>query len=356
MSLEDKRENKNKNGKSNKIEKSDKSEKGDLTKNILNKVSYFINKKLNNINFNKIDNINENVQILLNEYEKQNKYLNNKINVLESLLILMNKDMNDLKKKIKNKNFVCSSNSSNNLVNSNSSNNLSPKYDNKKELDFNNISLLNHNEENELSDLNEFINIQKNNDLNEFINIEENNNLNEFINIEENNNLNELINIEENNNLNELNNIEKNKLNQEIPIIKVNSFSNFYIDIKKEKLELDNSFIKKCLESHTINADLKIFKKIYIEEIPNSCYSIRTIKGNYQYWLNNKMNDDDENGTYIKDIIIHNISNAYLEANNFDHYLQDNDLFIKNQEYILDMNKQKYKDKLFNNILKIIKE
>ena len=320
MSLEDKQENKNKNGKSNKIEKSDKSEKGDLTKNILNKVSYFINKKLNNINFNKIDNINENVQILLNEYEKQNKYLNNKINVLESLLILMNKDMNDLKKKIKNKNFVCSSNSSNNLVNSNSSNNLSPKYDNKKELDFNNISLLNHNEENELSDLNEFINI------------------------------------EENNNLNELNNIEKNKLNQEIPIIKVNSFSNFYIDIKKEKLELDNSFIKKCLESHTINADLKIFKKIYIEDIPNSCYSIRTIKGNYQYWLNNKMNDDDENGTYIKDIIIHNISNAYLEANNFDHYLQDNDLFIKNQEYILDMNKQKYKDKLFNNILKIIKE
>lgn len=337
MSLEDKQDkqenkNKNKNGKSNKIEKSDKSEKGDLTKNILNKVSYFINKKLNNINYNKIDNINENVQILLNEYEKQNKYLNNKINVLESLLILMNKDMNDLKKKIKNKNFVCSSNSSNNLVNSNSSNNLSPKYDNKKELDFNNISLLNHNEENELSDLNEFINIQKNNDLNEFINIEENNNLNE------------------------LNNIEKNKLNQEIPIIKVNSFSNFYIDIKKEKLELDNSFIKKCLESHTINADLKIFKKIYIEDIPNSCYSIRTIKGNYQYWLNNKMNDDDENGTYIKDIIIHNISNAYLEANNFDHYFQDNDLFIKNQEYILDMNKQKYKDKLFNNILKIIKE
>ena len=340
MSLEDKQENKNKNGKSNKIEKSDKSEKGDLTKNILNKVSYFINKKLNNINFNKIDNINENVQILLNEYEKQNKYLNNKINVLESLLILMNKDMNDLKKKIKNKNFVCSSNSSNNLVNSNSSNNLSPKCDNKKELDFNNISLLNHNEENELNHI-----VQ--NELSD---------LNEFINIEENNNLNELINIEENNDLNELNNIVKNKLNQEISIIKVNSFSNFYIDIKKEKLELDNSFIKKCLESHTINADLKIFKKIYIEDIPNSCYSIRTIKGNYQYWLNNKMNDDDENGSYIKDIIIHNISNAYLEANNFDHYLQDNDLFIKNQEYILNMNKQKYKDKLFTNILKLIQE
>ena len=67
------------------------------------------------------------------------------------------------------------------------------------------------------------------------------------------------------------------------------------------------------------------------------------------------MNDDDENGTYIKDIIIHNISNIYLKVNNFDDYLEDNDLFIKNQEYILNMSKQKYKDRLFNNILKIIK-
>ena len=68
------------------------------------------------------------------------------------------------------------------------------------------------------------------------------------------------------------------------------------------------------------------------------------------------MNDDDENGTYIKDIIIHNISNIYLKVNNFDDYLEDNDLFIKNQEYILNMSKQKYKDRLFNNILKIIKD
>ena len=50
-------------------------------------------------------------------------------------------------------------------------------------------------------------------------------------------------------------------LNEDIPIMKVNSFSNFYKDIKKEKLELDNNFVKKCLESHNINSDLKIFIK-----------------------------------------------------------------------------------------------
>ena len=299
MSLEIKQESKTKKDKIDKNENLDKSEKNDrldISKNILNKVSYLMNKKLNNINLNKIDIIFENIQILLNEYEKQNKFLYNKIDVLENLLILVNKDINDLKKKIKSKNYM-------NSVSSNNLNLLSEKIK-KKELDSDdNHELI---ETNELN----YKNINESND----------------------------------------------NLNEDIPIMKVNSFSNFYKDIKKEKLELDNNFVKKCLESHNINSDLKIFKKIYIDDIPSSSYSIRTIKDNYQYWLNNKMNDDDENGTYIKDIIIHNISNIYLEVNNFDDYLEDNDLFIKNQEYILNMSKQKYKDRLFNNILKIIKD
>ena len=299
MSLEIKQESKTKKDKIDKNENLDKSEKNDrldISKNILNKVSYLMNKKLNNINLNKIDIIFENIQILLNEYEKQNKFLYNKIDVLENLLILVNKDINDLKKKIKSKNYM-------NSVSSNNLNLLSEKIK-KKELDSDdNHELI---ETNELN----YKNINESND----------------------------------------------NLNEDIPIMKVNSFSNFYKDIKKEKLELVNNFVKKCLESHNINSDLKIFKKIYIDDIPSSSYSIRTIKDNYQYWLNNKMNDDDENGTYIKDIIIHNISNIYLEVNNFDDYLEDNDLFIKNQEYILNMSKQKYKDRLFNNILKIIKD
>ena len=86
-----------------------------------------MNKKLNNINLNKIDIIFENIQILLNEYEKQNKFLYNKIDVLENLLILVNKDINDLKKKIKSKNYM-------NSVSSNNLNLLSEKIK-KKELD-----------------------------------------------------------------------------------------------------------------------------------------------------------------------------------------------------------------------------
>ena len=158
--------------------------------------------------------------------------------------------------------------------------------------------------------------------------------------------------LEKKNSENFINNIESNIV-ENIPLIKSNSF-NSYIELKKEKSDLDSDFVKKCMESHSISSDLKIFKKIYIDNVHNSCYSIRHISGNYQYWLNNKMNLDDENGTYIKDTIINNISNIYLSENIFDNYKDETDLFIKNQEYILNMSKDKYKEKIFKNILKII--
>ena len=100
--------------------------------------------------------------------------------------------------------------------------------------------------------------------------------------------------------------------------------------------------------------DLKIFKKIYIDNIPCGYYSIRNIKKKYQYWLNGTMNNDDDHGTYIKDTISSNIYNCYLKINNYDNYAEDIDQFVKNQEYILNLNEQKYKDKLFAQIIKII--
>ena len=121
-----------------------------------------------------------------------------------------------------------------------------------------------------------------------------------------------------------------------------------------EDIELDIIFIKKCLHAQSISSDLKIFKKIYIDNIPCGYYSIRNIKKKYQYWLNDKMNDDDDDGNYIKNTIVSNIYNAYLKINNYDNYADDIDQFVKNQEYILSINEQKYKDKLFNHIIKII--
>ena len=87
--------------------------------------------------------------------------------------------------------------------------------------------------------------------------------------------------------------------------------------------------------------------------MPESYYPIRHIKGNYQYWLNNKMNIDEE-GNYIKDTIIDNISNIYLYINTFDNYSDNIDLFLRNQEYILNMSNTKYKNNFLKKLLKII--
>lgn len=254
--------------------KLDKDDNIDINKNILNRITYLINKRLSNFNLNRIENIYENTKTLISEFEKQNNKMFNKISVLENLLILLTKDMNELKKKIKNQNK----------------------------------NIKEHNEIQILDD--------------------------------------------KKNNIVEEKKVEVIQIN-EIPLQKINSFSN-YMELKKEKFNLDFHFVKSCLESHNINSDLKIFKNIYTDDKPNSCYPIRHIKGNFQYWLNNKMNNDDENATYIKDTIIHNITNIYLDSNIFDNYKNDTDTFIKNQEYILNMSKSKYKEKFLKNILKII--
>ena len=40
----------------------------DINKNILNRITYLINKRLSNFNLNKIDNIYENTKTLINEF------------------------------------------------------------------------------------------------------------------------------------------------------------------------------------------------------------------------------------------------------------------------------------------------
>ena len=177
----------------------------------------------------------------------------------------------------------------------------------------------------------------------------------------ENNILNYNVGLDLDNNINDNNTVNNtdiifNNTNNYVDSISnsISSNSLIYKDLKLEDIELDIIFIKKCLHAQSISSDLKIFKKNYIDNIPCGYYSIRNIKKKYQYWLNDKMNDDDDDGTYIKNTIVSNIYNAYLKINNYDNYADDIDQFVKNQEYILSLNEQKYKDKLFNHIIKII--
>jgi hypothetical protein len=146
--------------------------------------------------------------------------------------------------------------------------------------------------------------------------------------------------------------------NNVVEIIKENYTINKNIDtykeIKSENYDLDINFIKNCLHQNSIDGEIELFKKIYIDNISKEFYPIRHIKKKYQYWKDNKMNDDDTNGTYIKNTIINNIEQSYFSVNTIEEYSNDIEQFIKNQEYIIKLNEQKYKDKFFSKIIGII--
>ena len=129
---------------------------------------------------------------------------------------------------------------------------------------------------------------------------------------------------------------------------------NDYKDLKRELFNFDELFIKDCLNLCSLQGDLKIFNKMYIDGISKEFYPIRHIKKKIQYWLDNHMNDDDVNGTYVKTIIIKNIEDCYLAINTFDNYENNVDQLLKNQEHINKLSEEKYKDKLLNKIINII--
>jgi hypothetical protein len=127
-----------------------------------------------------------------------------------------------------------------------------------------------------------------------------------------------------------------------------------YKDIKKENFNIDSTFIKKCLDDTCVESDVKIFKKMYIEDVSKEYYPIRNFRKKLQYWLNGHMNED-IGGNYIKDTVIHNIETCYININKYDDYQDNAEQFIRNQEYIIKMNDQKYKDKFLSMITNIIK-
>jgi hypothetical protein len=130
---------------------------------------------------------------------------------------------------------------------------------------------------------------------------------------------------------------------------------NEYIDLKREYLfDFDDKFIKDCLNMNNLSGDIKLFKKMYIDNTSKEYYSIRHIQKNLQFWLNNKMNDDDSQGTYIKNIIIGNIVNCYLKVNILENYSDNIDQFLKNQQHINKILENKYKDNFLNKIIPLI--
>jgi hypothetical protein len=129
---------------------------------------------------------------------------------------------------------------------------------------------------------------------------------------------------------------------------------NFYQEFIVQDFDIDEKMILECLHNHNIRSDIRLFKEMYIKNVCKEYYPIKNYKKTYQYWKDNHMNNDDENGTYIKNIITTNLANCYLKFNIFENYSNDINLFIKNQDYIINISSDKYKDKILKEIVKII--
>jgi hypothetical protein len=74
-------------------------------------------------------------------------------------------------------------------------------------------------------------------------------------------------------------------------------------------------------------------------------------KNNYQYWYNNKWNDDNS-GDYIISVIIYNIKKLYIKTNTYENFKGN---IYKYQTYISKMPEKKYADILIKGIKELIK-
>jgi len=133
-----------------------------------------------------------------------------------------------------------------------------------------------------------------------------------------------------------------------IPLMISNSDITGYKEIKLDNFDIPIETIRRYLETTCLSADIKLFKMMYIEGVP-----IRHIKKSFQYWLDNKMNED-IGGKYIRDTVCKNIEKLYTKVNTMNYYKDNNDKFLSNQEHIMKLSDEKYKDKLLQQIVTII--
>ena len=124
-------------------------------------------------------------------------------------------------------------------------------------------------------------------------------------------------------------------------------------ELKKNKIELNDSIIKKHLEKNSLVEDFEIIKEIYFNG-SHVRFPISLSNNQLQYWLNNQWNRDNADD-YIADVLIGNLNSCYLRYNKFEKYANNTDLYIKNQEYIsLIYKDDKYKQRLLKYLKKYL--
>ena len=133
------------------------------------------------------------------------------------------------------------------------------------------------------------------------------------------------------------------------PLIKEKLYKN-----KDEKV--DTGYVKDKLENGTVKSDFLVIKRIYFRGLHRNQIPIRVYKKGYlEYWANDKWNVD-KNGSKTLSILIGNLKAYYKNVNKADVYIDDPNVFIKNQTHIHEMKGAKYRNELYRMIIEYFED
>lgn len=126
-------------------------------------------------------------------------------------------------------------------------------------------------------------------------------------------------------------------------------------NLRIKHFSIDPNIGNASLKDANINADITIFKKMYIDDIDPNKRCIRYLDKNiFQYWKNDQWIND-VGGEYIKKIVMKNIQSYYLTLNLYNKYkYKDSEDFLKNQVHIHSISTPKYKNKLIDIIKNVL--
>lgn len=136
-------------------------------------------------------------------------------------------------------------------------------------------------------------------------------------------------------------------------------------NVKKKKIEhfevtdifqiegIEPEFIRECLEKCDITGDIRLFRRLFIKNIPKDQQIVRYL-GNKNYQV--KRNDlwIEDNGNYIKGVLSKIFEKSYIVVNELEHYTGNIDQFLINQDHITQFDDDKYLEKLIGQISTII--
>ncbi len=143
------------------------------------------------------------------------------------------------------------------------------------------------------------------------------------------------------------------------------SYDDLDKNVKKKKIEhfevtdifqiegIEPEFIRECLEKCDITGDIRLFRRLFIKNIPKEQQIVRYLGGkNYQVKRNDLWIED--NGNYIKGVLSKIFEKSYIVVNELEHYNGNIDQFLINQDHITQFDDDKYMEKLLGQISTII--